>query len=31
MKLLPAGIQVSPQWHVDLSLVKEAAKRFPPK
>lgn len=30
MKMLPSGIQVSPQY-VDLSLVKEAAKRFPPK
>ena len=30
MKLLPSGIQVSPQY-VDLSMVKEAAKRFPPR
>lgn len=30
MKMLPAGIQVSPQY-VDLTMVQEAAKRFPPQ
>jgi sulfonate transport system substrate-binding protein len=30
MKMLPAGIEVAPHY-VDLTMVQEAAKRFPPK